>query len=123
TARALAVAITDADERDWALDEIARSVADKGDWSAAFALAGRIGAIEQRDRTEADLTIAWARAGHPLAAHAHAQQLALPASRLRAYVAIVGPLVAHGGKAAALATLAQFHEPDARSRYQAALAA
>src|SRR4029078_10898737 len=52
-----------------------------------------------------------------------AGQLALPAERQRAYAAIVEPLIVQGGTAAALSTLTHLHDPNARSRYQSALAA
>jgi hypothetical protein len=123
TARQIALAITDDDERDWALDEIARIVADGGQWSAGFALAAHIVDAAQRAHTEADLAIAWARAGHAVAAQRFAAQLAALAERLRAFGAITDPLVAQGRKATALATLAHLHEPNARSRYQSALVA
>jgi hypothetical protein len=121
-ARRIALAIADDDERNWALDEIARAVAEYGDWSQAFELAEQIGDDQQCARTEADLAIAWARAGHAAAAHARAAQVPIATERLRALAAIAGPLVAQGGKATALATLTQTHDPNARSRYQSALA-
>jgi hypothetical protein len=121
TARMIAEAIADDDERWWALDELARLIGSAGRWNEAFELAGLIGDGEQRTHTEADLAIAWARAGDPLAAHTQIERLTAPAERLRAQIAICGALVAAGARSTALATLAGLRESDGRSRYQAAL--
>ncbi len=119
----VAQAIADDDERDWALDEISRIVAYQGDWDAAFLLTAQITDAQQRARTEVDLVIAWARASHAAEAHEQAAQIALATERQRAQATIVEPLIAQGGRNIALATLTQLHEPNIRSRYQAALAA
>lgn len=121
-ARQIAAQIADDDERWWALDELARLLGATGRWDEAFDLAGMIGEGEQRAHTEADLAIGLARAGDPIAAQARIERLALPNERLRALIATVGALVGGGARTSALATLATLHDPDARSRYQAALA-
>ncbi|MEO7908209.1 MAG: hypothetical protein ABIV47_01035 [Roseiflexaceae bacterium] len=122
-ARIVAEAIGDGDERDWALDELARLAAGVGDWDAALELANQIDDDTQRAHSTADLAIMLARSGAATQAHAQIERIESAAERTRAHGMILGPLVAAGAKAHALETLAQFQEPDARSRYQAALTA
>jgi len=122
-ARIVAEAIGDGDERDWALDELARIAAGAGDWDAALQLATQIDDDAQRARSMADLAITLARSGAAAQAHAQIARIESAAERTRAHGMILGPLVAAGAKAHALETLAQFQAPDVRSRYQAALTA
>jgi putative intracellular protease/amidase len=120
-ARIVAEAIGDGDERDWALDELARLAAGDGDWDAALSLASQIDDGAQRAHCLADLAITLARSGAAAQAHAQIERIEVAAERTRAHGMILGPLVAAGAKARALQTLAQFQDPDARSRYQTAL--
>jgi hypothetical protein len=122
-ARIVAEAISDGDERDWALDELARLSAGTDNWDAALELARQIDDDAQRARSMADLAIMLARSGAAIQAHAQVERIEVAAERTRAHSMILGPLVAAGAKTRALATLAQFQLPDARSRYQAGLAA
>jgi hypothetical protein len=122
-ARIVAEVIGDGDERDWALDELARLAAGADDWDAALELATEIDDDAQRARSTADLAIMLARSGAAAQAHAQIERIESATERMRAHGMILGPLVAGGAKARALETLAQFQKPDARSRYQAALAA
>ncbi len=122
-ARIVAEAIGDGDERDWALDELARLAAADNDWDAALALTNEIDDDAQRAHSAADLAITLARSGAAAQAHAQIEQIEIAAERTRAHGMILGPLVAAGAKAYALETLAHIQEPDARSRYQAALTA
>jgi hypothetical protein len=120
-ARIVAEAIGDGDERDWALDELARLAASQGDWDAALDLATQIDDDAQRAHSMADLVITLARSGAAAQAHAQIERIEIAAERTRAHGMILGPLVAAGATASGLETLAQFQEPNARSRYQAAL--
>ncbi|MDQ2996583.1 MAG: hypothetical protein M3R61_05940, partial [Chloroflexota bacterium] len=122
-ARIVAEVIGDGDERDWALDELARLAAGAGDWDVAIELATQIDDDAQRARSTADLAIMLARSGAAAQAHAQIERIESATERTRAHGMILGPLVIAGAKAHALETLAQFQKPDARSRYQAALTA
>ncbi len=119
-AQNIAFGIPDDDEREWALDELARQLAHSTRWPEAFALAAQIHNIEQRARTEADLAIAWARGGDPISAQAHAERIAHAAERVRALCAIAPALVAAGYANQFRPAATRTPTLDLRSRYQTA---
>jgi hypothetical protein len=122
-AETVAGQIADDDERDWALDELARLRGAAGAWDEGFALAARISVPEQRAHTEADLAIGLARSSAPAAAHTHAQQISVGTERMRAETAIAPALVAAGEHDRIAATMATLSDPDARARYAAVVVA
>jgi hypothetical protein len=122
-ARIVADAIDDDDERDWAFDELARMATTRGEWDAAFGLAAQIVDAAQRARTEADVVIAWGRAGEAAAAQARVERIESPSERLRVYTTLAGPLVVQRAVTTAQEIRELLHDPEQHSRYGAALAA
>lgn len=117
--------LDDEDERDWAKDEIARILAGEERWEEGLDLARSISAADQRARTAADLAIARARSGQPLAAMEQTALIDIPADRARALTLIVPPLIAAGHADIALsdAHIGLLARAEARDRYLAAVAA
>lgn len=122
TALEVARAIPDDDERFWTLQELARQLGDHGNWHQADVLIDQVGDAELRARAEADLAIARARSGHAALALNLASLITLPAERMRAYTAILDPLVQQGGTARAFAVLEHMNDISTHSRYSATLA-
>ncbi len=125
----IARALTDDDERNWTLDELVRELASVGLWSPARQLCAEIGTQEQQAHTMANLAIARARAGDPLAALDLAGSIALPAEYIRA-VTIIAPLLVAAGQVERALSIAQpaatqphILQPAQSSRYLAVVAA
>lgn len=116
----IARAITDPDERSWALDDLARLMVQRAIWQPAFDLVMEIDDHSQRERSEGDLIIAWARSGYPEQAQARALAMTSTVERLRALIAITEPLASFAEPEAMHRPLALLTDPDQRSRYQAA---
>ena len=115
--------LTDHDERDWTLQELARQEGEAGNWRTANKLTAQIDDLDMRGQTEADLAVLRARTDEARVALHQASLVALPSERLRAWCAIVGPLVQQGGRSEAQAVLDHLAHVDERSRYSAALVA
>ena len=116
----IARAIIDADERSWALDDLARLMGQRAIWQPAFDLITEIEDHGQREHSEGDIIIAWARAGYPEQAQARALAMTSTAECLRALIAITEPLASFADPEAMHKPLTHVSDPDQCSRYQAA---